>query len=460
MENQKKGAKKKGKGGKRGQRSSRKIGGLSDFATAKLLAHFESTGETRHEFDLNAYLDNDASEEIFGASGSDQRRRAQYRWKTIKEKKLKSYVKYLKKHNVQAGTRTTALYFSATLKPEENMMATKNSESSESEDETYIEGDEEEEEEYDEEEETYDEVLEEEEEGRRSSTTTTKTASTTKSGKPSTKAHPSMMFRSPERKKKAALPPKKKGSSTPTRPVQGKAARPNFVQVPHRQHVFGQTSALVAALPSLTPRCFIPHQWYFDQDGTNQHPWIIEVNQYAERNREFCIQWVEGMDQNNIFKRNGYHIRRSIAPRDFDLWTATIPEGFEPEYADRLVLVKGPSLDDWVKDGERYHARLDCPATKDAHNETSLAIQEGNSARQWAFYLICFPYGTVLDNQVFSPDEGTIPVELNPVQVDAKDDNPFQKDLRGMTVFWKIAVAGGKKTGSAKKTVEAKKMFK
>ena len=83
--------------------------GLSRVLTITLLKDFEGSGESREEFDLLGLCNN--SEDIYGGPASHTRRLVQKCWQKLKEKSIKSYYNYLKKHNVIPGQETATEYF-------------------------------------------------------------------------------------------------------------------------------------------------------------------------------------------------------------------------------------------------------------------------------------------------------------------------------------------------------------
>jgi hypothetical protein len=204
----------------------------------------------------------------------------------------------------------------------------------------------------------------------------------------------------------------------------------------------------------------VPVSWLVQQNGRLNSPWIIQVNlTNPEANRDFDVQFVPGIDTDKCFSRDGFFICRSIAAPDFKLWSASIPQGYNPEYAKRIILFKGPSQDFWRRTTERFHGtgKVDCTATKNAHSATEIAIEK-NEERQTAFYLMCFPPGVILENQIFSRDEEDVPTNKNPMKSTAKQ-NMFEKDLRAMVLYWKIAVKGGVKIGKQVSNERDKDMF-
>ena len=237
------------------------------------------------------------------------------------------------------------------------------------------------------------------------------------------------------------------------------------------QHVFGRVSPLLSRIPPRPPQLpndvlhpFVPTSWLVNQNGTVKHPWIIAVNHLsAERNRDFDIQYVEGIDQDELFTRNGFHLRRSVPCQDHHLWDASIPDDvFGESWRGRLISMRGPAQDFWIRDPERYHkdeklSKINCAATKKAHSATMVAIEDSDDGSYWAHYRFAFHPSIKLDNQIFSKDETVIPTEYNPIKMKSNDsENDFGRDLLGMTIFWRIACKGGTKIATkGKKNAEA-----
>jgi hypothetical protein len=180
---------------------------------------------------------------------------------------------------------------------------------------------------------------------------------------------------------------------------------------------------------------------------------------YPERNAEFDIQYVEQMSH-GVYERKGFHIRKTVVTFDWDSYEASIPSNYRPELSRRLILIKGPSRSFWEKDSELYHesGMVGCDMTRKAHNATEILVNK-DYPRQWQYWLLVFPKGTILDNQIFSEDEEIIPMESNPLMSDGKY-NDFGKDIRGMVIFWCIAVAGGRKVENSSNKKKNKDMYK
>jgi hypothetical protein len=192
---------------------------------------------------------------------------------------------------------------------------------------------------------------------------------------------------------------------------------------------------------------------------------VVMVNtKFPERNREFDIVRLPQIDHNH-HSRSAYHIRRSVDPCDFDKWEATIPEPSEypdwfnqcPSLFGLLMIIKGPSRTDWIRDYDRYHANIKCSETFREHKAADLEIQE-DKTREDSHYLLVWPKGTRLDNNIFSGDGNDVEIQFNDMKVEAKD-SAFDKDILGIAVWWRIADYGGRKVKDAKNKVDPKLLF-
>jgi hypothetical protein len=133
------------------------------------------------------------------------------------------------------------------------------------------------------------------------------------------------------------------------------------------------------------------------------NPRVILVDStHPERNADFDIQYVRGIEHEG-YKRNGFHIRITIAPLDRDIWSATMYTD-NPTLANRAILVKGPSRSSWYKEFESFSKKIQCDATAEYHEETVGKIDRDED-RQFAYWLLVFPEGTFLDNVILSGDQ-------------------------------------------------------
>jgi hypothetical protein len=91
-----------------------------------------------------------------------------------------------------------------------------------------------------------------------------------------------------------------------------------------------------------------------------------------------------------------------------------------------------------MKGNEHYHHNTTCDRTKDVHESTLNDIGNDQN-RQWLYYWLVFPKGTVLDNRVFSSDDDI--VETAPLGLTVKKAD---KSISAVSVYWRIAKKGGK----------------
>jgi hypothetical protein len=193
------------------------------------------------------------------------------------------------------------------------------------------------------------------------------------------------------------------------------------------------------------------------QNGTKQHPYVMHVDlAYPERNQEFCIERVSSICHNS-YSRKGLHIRRAVPVSDFDRWEAYIPNGYPAELDFRLVLIKGPSQNFWLRDSERYHKKLNCDATLNAHKATEIEI-ENDESRQNSYWLLVFPKDVVLDNQIFSGDANNVDADWNDQRVNS-NENKSGKELYGIVMMWKIGEIGGRRITKGSRKPDVMKLF-
>jgi hypothetical protein len=422
--------------------NTKKGGGLSEYLTKNLLRDFEGSGETRESFDLLGFCDCNA--EVYGVKGSLLRYQVQQRWNKVKRRELRSYLGYLKRLKIPPGTTATSrLDHQSKKEKRRKTMSSSNPNTSDDE--------------------------------RSCSSTTSSTASISsndtstldsfhtsqgderktpaKTSKTNKKEIPvTELFASPKRKssrkKKAVAPSAVVLTLPPTHPRQHTS-----------HHLFGETSPLIGQFEATsTPQAFMPVSWLVDQNGSWENPWIVKVDvERAESNRDFNVEHVVGIDQDDMYTRNGFHISRTVAAPDHEEWTATIPTHIERQYAKRVIMIKGPSQDFWQRLTEKYHedGHVACAATKRAHSATEIAIEDA-PGRQWSYFLLVFPPSIILTNLIFSRDEEVVPVGKIPMKSKSAE-NHFKKDLRAMVLFWKIAIKGGKKVGKGSKHIKKKK---
>jgi hypothetical protein len=203
-----------------------------------------------------------------------------------------------------------------------------------------------------------------------------------------------------------------------------------------------------------------------NQNGTKNRPYITLVDwSHPEKNGHVDITCFEELEHNDR-DRNGFHIRRSIDPQDMDAWNAFIPNDIDfPRLAPltgRVLFIKGPSRSYGIRDFKRYHngrKPIACKVTAKFHEKSDTAIAS-DSNRKISYFLLVFPPGTVLDNYCFSGDHFVVQKHKNPYKQAATDTaNAFKKDVLGMTLWWRIAVAGGTLIRQAKVVEDPADMF-
>jgi hypothetical protein len=202
---------------------------------------------------------------------------------------------------------------------------------------------------------------------------------------------------------------------------------------------------------------------FFEQLGTKEQPHIIVANpDYPERNGPvFKISRLEIVEHND-HEYQGFHIRCAVDLPDFLEWEAFIPDPRDfpsllPLYG-RIIMIRGPSMPFWLRDDSRYHSdkkKIDCIATKKAHEKETTARNKAGESRLYSYHLIVFKPGTVLDNSVFSSNNTLVINQLSLKMEDNHPENKFAKKVHGMTLWWRIAEAGGTKIRNANSTIDA-----
>jgi hypothetical protein len=397
-------------------------GGLAPFLEKQLLQDIELTNTTRSNLDFLSLCNDNTL--VYGKRGSETRRLFQQYFKRLKKRTPQAYNNCLFTKGVQPGPASSR-EFRDTLKAKK-MAANKNKKKNK---------------------------MDEDDEDDLS--TTSSEGSITSYRKPP----PDSATKSTKSKSKLTSPtPSTRSSSrnkVPDDILTSSASSPP----PSTSYQFATTSSLGNAGHSSS----LLLSWSTRQDGSMQSPWLQFVDiERPEVNREFGIQYVLQMTQGQ-YERNGFHIRMTVAALDWDKWEAVIPKqgAYPAEYNNRLVLVKGPSFSYFEKNSEEYHKGSDknnCTHTTKAHTATELEIEK-DTARQWTYYLLVFPHNIVLDNSIFSDDDDILPIVPNPV-ISLGANNAFDKDIRGMVVYWCIAIAGGRKVSRVKDTTDLKLLFK
>jgi hypothetical protein len=78
--------------------------------------------------------------------------------------------------------------------------------------------------------------------------------------------------------------------------------------------------------------------------------------------------------------------------------------------------------------------------------------------RLFSYTLLVFGTDVELDNTIFSDDGDNLTTVINPLFIKGKE-NETRKDLYSTVVFWRIALAGGKKLTNGDKKTKAQELF-
>jgi hypothetical protein len=203
---------------------------------------------------------------------------------------------------------------------------------------------------------------------------------------------------------------------------------------------------------------------FFEQLGTKDQPFIVVANpDFPERSGPvFKISRLEIVEHDD-HEYQGFFIRCTVDLPDFFEWEAFIPDPRDfpsllPLYG-RIIMIKGPSMPFWLRDDIQYHSdkrKIDCDATKKAHEKETTAREKAGESRLYSYHLLVFKPGTVLDNSIFSGNNALVTRnELSQKMEDNDPKNKFAKKVHGMTLWWRIAEAGGTKIRNANITIDA-----
>ena len=201
---------------------------------------------------------------------------------------------------------------------------------------------------------------------------------------------------------------------------------------------------------------------FFCQRGTLQNPHITVVDtDFPEQHRIFDITKVEIEHRN--YDYTGYHIRLAPDLPHFDSWNIYVPDYDTYPWLEalfgRILIVKGPSRSYWLGDSETYHKKIACAASKKAHEAVEAAIKD-DANRQISHHVMVWKKGTVLDNTILSEDNFEVAKNHNGMKLEKNhDDNPYDRNIYGMTNYWTIVEKGGKRVRSKKTKVNAKALL-
>jgi hypothetical protein len=195
-----------------------------------------------------------------------------------------------------------------------------------------------------------------------------------------------------------------------------------------------------------------PNDFLFDipaqgdlPNGLSDRPYIIHANLVnMERNSEgFQVVYVSGV-VHNMKEYNVIEIRHQAMLNDVKLleaqvWTENIPD----EYFKRVIMITGPSLDEFSLDKDKSAAKFPdvaCSRSIAARGTQIVAVNtKQNKYRKTNHYLILFEPGTILDNSVFCNDT----LIIKKYRKDMAKDHPSNTRTKhtGSFTIWRIEVA-------------------
>jgi hypothetical protein len=398
-----------------------------------LLRDIERKGIPLAQISLVDICDN--SPAIYGRAGK-ARRPVQQRWAKIKKLKPRSYLALLHEYKIPPSPATLAAVESKNSKPAETIDNQEEDITDKDDEEIIIDDDKEsiiddEETIIDDDEETIidnEPTTDEEPTNEEPSTAEDSSASNIASTFASLSIKPTTMF------------------STPTKTPKKSPFLPSMTS-PNPSVDFAETATEEEVLEDAVADSILDCR---NQKGTKRLPCITLVDcLHPERNGVFDSTCFEEVEENDS-DRDGFHIRRSIDPQDMDAWSAFIPNEVDfPRLAPlngRVLFFKGPSRSWHVRSFKRYHngkVPVDCKVTSKFHEKSDTAIASDPN-RHYSYFLLVFPPGTILDNHCFSGNHWKVKKVKNPMKMEKDDENnPFKKVILGMTIWWRIAVAGG-----------------
>jgi hypothetical protein len=189
------------------------------------------------------------------------------------------------------------------------------------------------------------------------------------------------------------------------------------------------------------------------QEGTLEYPYIHHVNmEFPEHNRGFNIVLVNDIEHQG-YTRDGFHIRKGTAAMDSMNWEAFVPFERFPSLAHRALMFKGPSQDYLHRDTKLYHEdNVNCKQTEKKHSTTQKAIK-GDALHQNEYHMLIFKKGIHLENHIFSHDAKKVQAVSNEM-FSSIDNGGEELELDGISLFWRIAIAGGSELASGEKHVK------
>jgi len=428
----------------------RNQGGLDEEKTKHLLKEFELSGLDRESFDLLAHCNDRTS--YYGKKGSDLRRQTSRRWTKIKEKDINKYIECLENFGLTPSVATLVELSLSDRKTQPAKMTKKK-------------------------------VFSDDSSSSGSScssvrSSTNSTISSDRSRRTGSKSKCSSSSRASKKlQKKLAKQQKEKPvhrtpSRTPSRtsslspyyqkglfspPIEGlEGLSLDPMHGPSEINLRPSKDFLIPTRGNCWGLLFVS-----EQKGTKTNPNLLGVDlERPEHNREFDISLVDGMVRNS-FERKGLHIRAAVHPFDHGHFSATIPraENFPPQFARRLILIKGPTNPMWLTRTAEYNEDIGCSATLATHQAHD-KDRTKSEPREFQYWLAVCPPEIQLDNQIFSCHETHVKKTNNPMILgkNAKN-NKANKELEGMAIYFEIALQGGREIGEMEEDEEYVEMF-
>jgi hypothetical protein len=388
---------------------------LPDFIFKNLLQHLERDGHPRKDINLLSICSNNSN--IYGSPASELRRAVQKKFGRLKDKTLDQYVAILDYHSIKPGTTTERLLREAATA-------------------------------------TGGHYLRDEDQEDTSINAADKQDDLSIHFGGLSMMETEIGMATPPR---SSLPPSSVPRTSSKLMFSPASFASPFMERTQAEGTAGSVKSSVLELRSNVLESIAASGLHPIGNGTKEHPYLVVVDlEYPERNREFCIERVANISHAS-YTRNAFHIRLPIAVPDFDGWDATIPNEDYPLLNQRVVEISGPSMCFWVRGTDKYHHKLDCEATKKKHAITELQIGT-KPGRQRAHWLLVFPEGITLDNQVFSHDRINVETGFNPMTSEASE-TACNKKLYGMALYWIIAEIGGNRFEVGKPKPNPKKLF-
>jgi hypothetical protein len=217
-----------------------------------------------------------------------------------------------------------------------------------------------------------------------------------------------------------------------------------------------------------------------NQDGTEQHPFIVFINlDFPERNREFVVNTVEVVKEEDGFAYQAYMIRTACSHHELEEFSAQVPEEHTfPLWKNRCVLVSGPSLPFWMTDPELFcdNMGFNCSNTKQCLTVYNQSLVD-DTDRHYKFWMLVFPPHVHLNNKILAShyaalDQNSAKMDMVKASGIAKSkgneiyvvgsteitSSNAKEEPAGTIAFWLIATKDGhKKLASSHKRTPIRK---